>query len=120
MITRVTGRLEHLADGTAAVDLGGGLWYELLVPACDVERLSRRVGQEVVLHTIHYLEGDPSHGQISPRLIGFLAETDRDFFRTFTKVKGVGVRTALAALVRPVAEIAAAIQAKDEIGRAHV
>ena len=113
MIARLSGRLEHLADGTAAVDLGGGMWYELLVPACDVERLSRRVGQEVVLHTIHYLEGDPSHGQISPRLIGFLAETDRDFFRTFTKVKGVGVRTALAALVRSVAEIAAAIQAKD-------
>jgi len=113
MIARISGRPEHLADRTAAVDLGGGMWYELLVPACDVERLSRRVGQEVVLHTIHYLEGDPSHGQISPRLIGFLAETDRDFFRTFTKVKGVGVRTALAALVRPVAEIAAAIQAKD-------
>ena len=105
--------MEHLADGAALVDLGAGLWYELLVPACDVERLARRVGQDVVLHTIHYVEGDPSRGQMSPRLIGFSSETDRDFFRTFTKVKGIGVRSALAALVRPVAEIAAAIQAKD-------
>ncbi len=113
MIARISGRLEHLADGAALVDLGAGLWYELLVPACDVERLARRVGQDVVLHTIHYVEGDPSRGQMSPRLIGFSSETDRDFFRTFTKVKGIGVRSALAALVRPVAEIAAAIQAKD-------
>lgn len=97
----------------ALVDTGGGLWYELLVPACDSERLIRRVGQDVVLHTIHYFEGDPAHGVQVPRLIGFLTETDRDFFKVFTKVKGIGVRKALRALVRPPAEVAAAIQAKD-------
>jgi len=125
MIARISGRLEELADGSALIDAGGGLWYEVLVPAYDVERLSRRVGQEIVLHTIHYVEGNPSHGTQTPRLIGFLAEADRDFFRLFTTVKGVGTRKALRALVRPVAETAAAIQAKDtdflvalpEIGR---
>ena len=89
------------------------MWYEVHVPACDVERLARRVGQEVVLHTIHIVEGDPARGQVAPRLIGFSSEADRDFFKTFTKVKGIGVRKALRALVRPVAEIAAAIEAKD-------
>lgn len=113
MIARISGRLEHVGDSAALVAPGHGLCYELRAPACDVERLRQRLGQEVVLHTIHYFEGDPSHGQVTPRLIGFLNETDRDFFRTFTTVKGVGVRTALQALVRPVAEIAAAIQAKD-------
>jgi len=113
MIARITGRLEHLADGVALVDVGGGVAYELLTAACDTERLARRIGQDVVLNTIHYLEGDPSHGQTVPRLIGFLSETDRDFFRTFTKVKGVGVRTALGALAQPVAQIAGAIEAKD-------
>ena len=113
MIARISGRLEHLEGGIALIDVGGGLAYELLTPACDVERLARRTGQDIVLHTIHYMDGDPSHGQIVPRLIGFLSETDREFFRTFTKVKGVGVRTALGALARPVGEIAAAIQAKD-------
>ena len=67
----------------------------------------------MALHTIHYLEGDLSHGQVTPRLIGFVAEADRDFFRVFTTVKGIGVRKALRALVRPMAEVAAAIQAKD-------
>ena len=49
----------------------------------------------------------------TPRLIGFGCEADRDFFRLFTTVKGIGVRKALRAMVRPVAEVAAAIQAKD-------
>ncbi len=113
MIARISGRLEELKDGAVLVDTGGGLWYELLVPACDCERLARRVGQDIVLYTIHYFEGDPAHGVQTPRLIGFLAEADRDFFRVFTKVKGIGVRKALRALVRPPAEVAAAIQGKD-------
>lgn len=113
MIARIAGRLEQVGEGTALVDAGAGLWYEVLVPAFDVDRLARRVGQDVVLHTIHYHEGDPSHGAVTPRLLGFLAETDRAFFRVFTTVKGIGIRKALRALARPVAEVAAAIQAKD-------
>ncbi|MGC9454245.1 MAG: Holliday junction branch migration protein RuvA [Phycisphaerae bacterium] len=113
MIARIAGRLEDATDGAALVDVGGGLCYEVLVPACDLERLARRVGGDVVLHTIHYFEGDPSRGMQTPRLIGFIAESDRDFFRVFTTVKGVGVRKALRALVRPVPEVAAAIRDKD-------
>ncbi len=113
MIARITGRLEEVGDGSALIDCGVGLWYEVRVPACELDRLTRRVGQEVVLHTIHVIEGDPSRGQVVPRLIGFSSETDRDFFKAFTKVKGIGVRKALRALVRPFAEVAAAIEAKD-------
>lgn len=125
MIARIAGRLEEVSEGTALIDIGGGLWYEVLVPACEVERLARRVGQDVILHTIHCLEGDPSRGTQSPRLIGFGSVSDRDFFRLFTKVKGIGVRKALRAMIRPISELAAAIQNKDskllvslpEIGR---
>jgi Holliday junction DNA helicase RuvA len=113
MIARIAGRLEEVGGGSALIDAGSGLWYEVLLAACDAERLGRRVGQDVVLFTIHYFEGDPSHGQVTPRLTGFLAEGDRDFFKVFTTVKGIGVRKALRALVRPVAEVAGAIQAKD-------
>jgi len=113
MIARITGRLEETADGAALVDAGGGLTYEVRVPAYDVPHLSRQIGQEITLHTIHTIEGDPAHGTQTPRLIGFLAGADRDFFLLFTTVKGIGVRKALRALVRPVGEVAAAIQAKD-------
>ena len=113
MIAKVTGRLEHVAEGSALVDVGGGVSYEVLVAAADVERLSRRCGQEVALHTIHYIEGDLSRGAAVPRLIGFLSESDRDFFRIFTTVKGIGARKALRALIRPAGEVAAAVSAKD-------
>lgn len=113
MIARIAGRLEELTGSAALIEVDGGLWYEVLVPACDVERLRRRIGQDVILHTIHYLEGDPSRGAQTPRLIGFSSEMDREFFRLFTKVKGIGVRKALRALIRPVGELAAAIQNKD-------
>lgn len=125
MIARISGRLEEITDASVLVDPGTGLWYEVLIPSCDISRLSRYVGQDVILHTIHYVEGDPSRGGQTPRLIGFCSEDDRHFFRLFTTVKGIGVRKALRALARPVAEIAAAIQNKDtkmlialpEIGR---
>jgi len=113
MIARISGTLERVADGAALVDTGTGLWYEVRVAACDVERLSRRAGQDVVLHTIHYVEGDPTRGSLTPRLVGFLAEADREFFRVFTTVKGVGIRKALRALARPPGEVAAAVESKD-------
>jgi Holliday junction DNA helicase RuvA len=113
MIARITGRLEQIDGGAALVDAGTGLWYEVLIPAFDAERLAVRIGQDVALFTIHYVEGDPSHGVQTPRLIGFVSESDRSFFRIFTTVKGIGVRKALRALVRPVAEVASAIAAKD-------
>ncbi len=125
MIARITGTLERVQEAAALIDAGGGVAYDVLVPAFDVERLTRRVGQEVVLHTIHYLEGDPSRGSLVPRLVGFVAEADREFFRVFTTVKGIGIRKALRALARPPGEVAAAIHNEDvkmlvalpEIGR---
>ena len=113
MIGRIAGRLEEVGGDGVLIDAGNGLWYEVLTPACDLGRLGRLVGQDVVLHTIHYVEGDPSHGGQTPRLVGFTSQADREFFRLFTTVKGIGVKKALRALARPVAEIAAAIQGKD-------
>jgi len=113
MIARIAGRLEHVVDGAGLIDTGSGLWYEVLIPACDVERLTRRVGQDVVLATIHYLDGAPSRGSQTPRLVGFSREEDRRFFTLFTTVKGIGIRKALRALARPVAEVAAAIAGRD-------
>ncbi len=113
MIARITGTLESVSTTSALVDVGGGLAYEVLAPACDIGKLSARLGQAILLHTLHYIDGDPSRGQVIPRLIGFLREEDREFFMKFTTVKGIGIRKALRALGQPVADIAAAIEAKD-------
>ncbi|MBT3278722.1 MAG: Holliday junction DNA helicase RuvA [Phycisphaerales bacterium] len=113
MITRISGRLEELRSASAVVSTGGGLWYEVMIPSCDAGYFNGRVGEQVVLHTLHYIEGDPSRGQVIPRLIGFRDEQSREFFTLFTKVKGIGMRKALRALVRPIGEIAMAIETKD-------
>lgn len=113
MIARISGRLERIEGPAALVNVGTGLWYEVLVPACDTDRLTARCGQDVVLHTIHYIEGDPARGAQTPRLIGFVSESDREFFELFTTVRGMGMRKALRALLRPPAAVAAAIRDRD-------
>ncbi len=113
MISRITGRLQRLSEGEALIDLGTGICYDVHIPACDCEPIEQLTGQDVTFHTIHYIEGDPSRGSLLPRLVGFLTETDREFFRVFTTVRGIGIRKALRALARPVSEIAGAIVAKD-------
>ncbi len=69
--------------------------------------------QEIRLHTIQYLEGNPMQGRLTPRLIGFLTSVEREFFELFCSVDGVGVKKALRAMIRPVREVAAAIEEQD-------
>jgi Holliday junction DNA helicase RuvA len=67
----------------------------------------------MTFHTLMYLQGDASGGNIEPRLIGFLRREDKRFFEKFITVKGIGPKKALKALALPVGEIAQAIESKD-------
>lgn len=87
--------------------------YEVLIPEFVRQHLQARVGQDVSLHTVQYLDGNPAQGRLTPRLVGFLNEVEREFFELFCSVDGVGVRKALRAMVQPVAEIAAAIEEQN-------
>lgn len=112
MIHKITGQL--LALGEEACTLGVGAFeYEVRVPEFTRRQLQARVGQQVSLFTIHYLEGNPAHGRMTPRLIGFLSEIEREFFELICSVDGVGVKKALRAMVRPVPEVATAIEEQD-------
>lgn len=113
MITRITGRL--LAVGEEALTLGiEAFEYEVRIPEFARRQLQHQVGQEVSLHTINYLDGNPMHGRLTPRLVGFTSEVEREFFELFCSVDGVGVKKALRAMVRPVHEVAAAIEEQDQ------
>ncbi len=46
-------------------------------------------------------------------MIGFLTEVEREFFDLFCSVDGIGTRKALRAMLRPVREVAAAIEEQD-------
>jgi Holliday junction DNA helicase RuvA len=112
MITRISGTLNRVLDDEVRVQVGG-LEYQVLVPEFVRRNLQTRTGQEVTLHTSHFFEGNPMQGRVVPRLIGFLSDFEMDFFDLFCTVDKVGTRKALKALVRPVKEIANAIQRQD-------
>src|ERR1700722_10504125 len=104
MISALTGELRQVDDDRAHLQVGPML-FELLVPAADVQGLRADIGREMTFHTIFYLEGDSSGGNIEPRLVGFLRPEDRSFFQLFITVKGIGPKKALRALALPVGEI---------------
>lgn len=112
MITRITGRLASLSVHAAYI-AAGAFEHEVFIPEFVRRQLQPLVGEEVSLRTIEYLEGNPQKGRLTPRLIGFMNDAEREFFDLVCSVDGVGVKTALRAMVRPVREVAAAIEEQD-------
>jgi Holliday junction DNA helicase RuvA len=112
MITRITGQLTRVLDEEVRLQVGP-LEYQVLVPEFVRRQVQGQVGQEVTLHTSEYLDGNPMQGRVVPRLIGFFAEAELEFFELFCTVDKVGIRKAMKALVRPIREIADAIQRQD-------
>jgi len=112
MITKISGQLVALQDNTLSLRIEA-IEYEVLIPEFTRRSLQQQIGQQITLHTIQYLEGNPMQGRMTPRLIGFISEVEREFFELFCSVDGVGVRKALRAMVRPVREVATAIEEQD-------
>lgn len=112
VIVRITGTLAEIEPEAAIVERDG-LAREVLVPQYALGELAACRGRQVTLHTFEFLEGNPSSGHLTPRLLGFLHEPDRDFFKRFVSVKGIGFRKALKALAEPVVRIAGWIHEGD-------
>src|SRR5207253_9706341 len=112
MITKMTGKLNRVLDEEVRLQVGA-MEYQVLVPEFVRRPLQVRIGEDVTLHTSEYLEGNPMQGRVVPRLIGFLSEAELEFFELFCTVDKVGVRKAIKALMRPIREIADAIQRQD-------
>jgi len=113
VICRITGRVAGVAEHAVQIERDG-LCYEVLVPTSSFADLQRLTGNDVTLFTIQYLEGNPAIGNLIPRLVGFLAESDRAFYHELLKVKGVSTRKALRAMAVPAHQFAAAIENGDE------
>jgi holliday junction DNA helicase RuvA len=117
MITKITGQLVALQNDTLTLKIDA-FEYEVLIPEFARRQLQGELNQSISLHTIEYMEGNPMQGRMTPRLIGFLSEAEREFFELFCSVDGVGVKKALRAMVRPVKEVATAIEEQDAKGLA--
>ena len=112
MITKITGQLLSVDDDVLTLKIGA-FEYQVLIPEFTRRQLQQELNQQIDLHTIEYLEGNPMQGRLTPRLVGFLSEVEREFFELFCSVDGVGVKKALRAMVRPVKEVATAIEEQD-------
>ena len=91
--------------------------YEVFVPSGIASRLRAVVECErknpLTFYTIYYIDGGLGGGHLTPKLVGFLDPLDREFFETFTTVPGVGFMRALKCLIKPLNEIALAIERGD-------
>ena len=112
MIVTITGKLSQVGETSVTIE-STPFEYEVLVADYTRRQLQSRTGQETRLHTIDYIEGNPQRGRMTPRLIGFLTEPERQFFDLCCSVDGVGVKKALRAMVRPVREMAVMIEEQD-------
>jgi holliday junction DNA helicase RuvA len=112
MIARLTGQLEHIDEGRAVVS-AGAVAYEVMVAPVTADQLRPLAGRPVTLHTLEYFDGNPAYGQMVPRLVGFLSETEKRFFVRYISVQGIGIAKGLRSLVLPVGRIAGSIESRD-------
>jgi holliday junction DNA helicase RuvA len=113
MIASIQGKLVQINDGDAMVQVGA-VGYEIMLPGYCVAALANKIGEDIELCTMEYYEGTPGGGNLIPRMVGFLNAEERNFFRKFTSVKGIGIKKGLKSLSIPIETIASAIENNDE------
>ncbi len=115
MIVTITGKLVHVGETAVTIE-SAPFEYEVLVADFTRRQLQSHIGEQTRLHTLDYIEGNTQGGRLTPRLVGFMTEPERQFFDLFCSVDGVGVKKALRAMVRPVKELAVLIEGQDAKG----
>ncbi len=113
MIARIEGKLLKLTEASCLIQVGQ-IGYEIMLAGYCVAQLANSIGNDITLCSMEYYEGTPGGGNLIPRLVGFLSDSERDFFHKFTSVKGIGIKKGLKALTIPMADIALAIESEDE------
>lgn len=114
MIARITGNLVELDSDTNSVLLEvGDIGYEVMVPGYAVSDLSEKIGRDITLYCLEYYESSGGGNSFIPRIVGFPQSGDKAFFQYFISVKGIGIRKALRALAKPLADIANCIEEGD-------
>ena len=113
MIAQIEGKLVQL-DGDKALVQVGQICYEVLVPGYLASLLAGKIGQDIILCTMEYYEGSPGGGNLIPQMVGFFSTGEKEFFKRYTSVKGIGIKKGLKSLAVPIATVAAAVESGDE------
>lgn len=118
MISEITGEVlyDRIRHNSLLIRVNS-MCYEVFVPSGIASRLRHAAEGErrnpLTLYTIYYIDGAVGGGHLTPKLVGFLDPLDREFFEAFTTVPRVGFMLALRCLIRPLNEIARAIERGD-------
>jgi Holliday junction DNA helicase RuvA len=89
-----------------------GVGYEVLLPGAVAAQLDgARDGDDVALVISYHLIAAPS--RITPLLVGFTNDVEKEFFEQFITVAGFGPKAAARALTLPFARVAQAIIEED-------
>lgn len=116
MIVSISGKLLRVGEEQVVIEVPP-FEYEVLVGDYTRRQLQPKIDQTVRLQTLEFIDGNAAQGgRLTPRLIGFLTEPERQFFELFCSVDGVGTKKALRAMVRPVQELAVQIEQQDAKG----
>ena len=82
MIKFVTGRLLEVCEESVIIEVGP-FQVEVLVPDFVRRNLQTMSGEDVGLHTVFYMDGNPQ-GKMTPRMVGFLSKTELEFCLLYT------------------------------------
>ena len=114
MIVKISGKYAGLSSRGILLETQG-ITYEIYMMSYTrgVFQEKKTIGEQVSLYTIYYIESNLAGGNMTPTLLGFTEEGEREFFQLFTSVAKVGVKTALTAASIPVPSLAGAIETGD-------
>jgi Holliday junction DNA helicase RuvA len=110
MITYLEGKLKKIYDDRIIL-LVGGVGYDILIPAYVLNEI--RKSDELDSELALFISYNQTERQPKPILVGFKNELDKEFFELFISVEDIGPAAAIKAIVKPVREIARAIEEKD-------
>ena len=110
MISRIRGRARSWDPNAQSVEIDvGGISYEVQLPAYAWRALDPHPDTLELFIYYHVPDRNPT-----PVLVGFLRPTEREFFRKFMRVRGMGPTTARRALATSISTIARWIEDEDK------
>ncbi len=111
MIAYLRGPILRRTDDAIVVE-AGGVGYEVHLPGIVAQSLAPiGEGDHPVVEL--YISFHVTQNQPKPLLIGFLRQIEQEFFERFITVDGLGPTKAMKAIIRPIHQIADAIERKD-------
>jgi Holliday junction DNA helicase RuvA len=111
MISFLEGKLFDSSDDRITL-LVNGIGYEILIPVFVMNEIKKDMKSENKELKL-YISYNQSERQPKPVLVGFKHSAEKKFFELFISVEDIGPSAAIKALVKPVREIARAIEEKD-------